>query len=406
MKYMSKVFYESDYKKFQEVYSRRITFESVNHVNLAIKPIDQSNEFYLYYVPTNELINKTAEIYRLSGELNEISGKLPPVASRQFIIECIIEELFNTNELEGVKSTRGEIAKSVREVQLNKQSKKRFKSMIKSYFNLMNGNEKSPEFPTDIRKIYDEITKGEIEDNELPDGRIFRQDITHILKRTGTGKVIHRGITPEEKIISETEKLIHFMNQSDEVPMLIRIAIGHYFFGYIHPFYDGNGRTSRFVSSLYLAETLGTVPALSLSRGCNKFKTKYLKAFEDSNKVINCGEMNYFIDTFLNILLETLTEMHMELKEKIHLLDEAYDKLCHDPQFNNKNRLNLMFILIQNHYFDQNEGLTAKDLAEAMEISEVTARKVANELVRLAIVNKEGSRPLFYKVNSAYFEKP
>lgn len=404
MKYMSKVFYENDRQKFQNEYEKRLSFESTTQLNLSIKPIDQSNIFQLYYIPTNQMINKIADIYKLSGELNEIAGTLPPVASHQFILECIIEELFNTNELEGVKSTKGEIARSVREVQLNKQKKKRFKSMIKSYLNLTSGNEKLPESPTDIRRIYDEITEGEIEDDELPDGIIFRQDVTHILKRTGTGKVIHRGIIPEEKIISETEKLLSFMNQSTEIPMLIRIAIGHYYLGYIHPFYDGNGRTSRFISSLYLSENIGRIPALSLSRGCNKFKTKYLKAFEDSNKVMNCGEMNYFIDTFLDILLETLIEMNMELKEKVHLIDEANHKLSNDPQLNNKNHFELMFILTQNHYFDQNDGLTIKDLAGIMGISEVTTRKITNELIDQVFIVKTGVRPAFYKINPTYFE--
>ncbi|WP_409373627.1 Fic family protein [Ureibacillus thermosphaericus] len=76
-------------------------------------------------------------------------------------------------------------------------------------------------------------------------------------------------------MINELEKLLVFMNQPNEVPEIIKVAIGHYFFGYIHPFYDGNGRTSRFISSLYLSKTLGNILALSLSRGCNKYKTNY-----------------------------------------------------------------------------------------------------------------------------------
>lgn len=404
MKYMTKVFYESDRQEFQEKYSRRISFDSVKHLNLTIKPINQPNEYRLYYVPTNEMINNISEIYRISGELNSTSKKLPPVARKQFVMECLIEELFNTNELEGVKSTRGEIAQSVREVQLNNKDKKRFKSMVKSYVNLTNDNGELPEFSADIRKIYDEITEGEIKENELPDGLLFRKEITHILKRTGTGQVIHRGIIPEDRIISETDKLLNFMNQSKEVPMLIRIAIGHYFFGYIHPFYDGNGRTSRFISSLYLAETLGKTSALSLSRGCNKFRTKYLKAFEDTNKVMNCGELNYFIDTFFSILLETLIEMHMELKEKIYLINEAKHKLVHDQRLNNQNDFDLMFILIQNYYFEQNEGLTVKDLVDAMKISEATVRKIAKKLIDSSLVSQTGLRPAFYRINPTYFE--
>src|SRR5699024_5682963 len=111
---------------------------------------------------------------------------------------------------------------------------------------------------------------------------------------------------------------------------------------------------------LYLSEALGKLPALSLSRGCNKFKSKYLKAFEDTNKVVNRGEMNYFIDIFLSILLATLKEMYEELKEKMYLINLANNKLREDGRLDKKNYIECMFILAQNHFFDHNEGLSAK----------------------------------------------
>ncbi|MBB5150335.1 MULTISPECIES: hypothetical protein [Ureibacillus] len=63
--------------------------------------------------------------------------------------------------------------------------------MIKSYMNLINGITSLPINPVNIRKVYDEITEGEIEESELPDGEIFRKEVTHVLKKSGTGKVIH-----------------------------------------------------------------------------------------------------------------------------------------------------------------------------------------------------------------------
>lgn len=95
------------------------------------------------------------------------------------------------------------------------------------------------------------------------------------------------------------------MNESEPIPHIIKVAIGHYYFGYIHPFYEGNGRTSRFINSLYLSDTLGKIPALSLSRGCNKIKNKYLDAFDITNRITNKGELNFFIDSFLSIICET-----------------------------------------------------------------------------------------------------
>ncbi|WP_366520018.1 Fic family protein [Paenibacillus xylanexedens] len=55
---------------------------------------------------------------------------------------------------------------------------------------------------------------------------------------------------PEKDIVVAMGKLLNFMNNHEDIPLMIRVAISHYFYGYVHPFYDGNGRSSRFISSL------------------------------------------------------------------------------------------------------------------------------------------------------------
>lgn len=404
MKYLYKIFHQYDQGLFEERYNERIHMDTVIKFNLSIKPIRQPDIFELYYVPTNKIINKVAEIYKISGQLNMIFSRLPSVAKDQFITECLIEELYHTNELEGVYSTKLEIAESIRNVKFQKKGKKRFNSMVKSYMNLFKGDKSIPMKPGDIRKIYDDITEGEIEKSELPDGDVFRKEITHILKKSGSGEVIHRGLIPEEKINKEIEKMLDMMNDLDEVPLMIRVAIGHYFFGYIHPFYDGNGRTSRFVSSLFLSKTLGEIPSLSLSRGCNKFKHKYLEAFEHTNSMMNRGEMNSFIDSFLNIILQTLSEMNAELKEKVELINIASEKISRDKNIPGKKHSKFMFILSQNNFFHNNEGLTVKELSHEMGLSEGTIRKIAEDLKDRSLIKQHGLRPAFYYIDDIYFE--
>lgn len=404
MKYLYKLFHQYDNAAFQEMYEHRLASDSIARVNLNIKPIDQPNIFELYYLPTNHIIELVANIYSISSDLNFIFNQLPSVAKHQFITECLIEELLNTNELEGVKSSREEIAESVKIVRMNKNTKKRFESMVKSYFTLINDKFSLPALPMDIKSIYDEITSGEIEDEELPDGEIFRKDITHVLASSGSGKVIHRGLFPEKEINKEIEKLLTFMNQTDSIPHIIKVAIGHYYFGFIHPFYDGNGRTSRFISSLYLSETLGNIPALSLSRGCNKLKNSYLNAFKKTNSIANKGELNFFIDTFLSIISKTLLDMKDELKEKVELLNNAIKKLDHDSRLKSKNNYDFMFILAQNYFFHVNEGLTIKDLTHEIGLSEATTRKIRDSLLQKSMIKQEGIRPAYLSINPEYFE--
>lgn len=406
MRYMHKLFHEYTSKDFEDEYSKRNNYASTVHLNLFIKPIKQPNIYELYYVPAERMLHLVEDVYMVSQKLNVVFGELPGVAKKQFINECIADELYNTNELEGVKSSREEIVKSTKDILLNKNTYKRFESMITSYLGLLTGNYNLPKTALEVRKIYDDITRGEIENTELPDGEIFRKEITHILKKSGTGKVIHLGVTPESEIISLLEKLLQFMNGA-KVPNIIKAAIGHYYFGYIHPFYDGNGRTSRFISSMYLAKTLGNIPALSLSRGCNKYRDNYLEAFEYTNSIRSRGEMNGFIEVFLEIILETLVQMEVELKEKSQLLDMASKKLENEPKLQHRDESykEIMFILAQNHFFDSVRGFTINDLAVALDKSQATIRKLIKDLLALSLIEQKGERPAYYYIRERYFEE-
>ena len=51
----------------------------------------------------------------------------------------------------------------------------------------------------------------------------------------------------------------------ENIEILIRISIFHYLIGYIHPFYNGNGRLSRFVSSYLLSRDLEPLLSYRLS---------------------------------------------------------------------------------------------------------------------------------------------
>lgn len=407
MRYLHKIFHENSASEFNRAYEERFNFHSTIRLGMYIKPMDQANIYELYYVPTNKMLRLVTELYIISMEFGTTFKNLPKVAQKQFIIECISEELFNTNELEGIRSNREEIVRSTKDVLFNRKSKKRFESMIKSYFRLLDDFE-YPKTPKDIRTIYDNITQGEIDSQELPDGEIFRKEVTYILKKSGSGKVVHQGITPELEINKLMEKLLEFMNSDNlQVPNIIKVAVGHYYYGYIHPFYDGNGRTSRFISSLYLSKDLGNISTLSLSRGCNKYKTKYLEAFEISNSIRSSGEMNSFIETFLEIIIEALKQMNAELKEKSQLLNMALQKIDNDSKLRDvpQGYRDLMFVLAQNHFFDSSNGLTVGDLSNIFEKSAATIRKIVKDLLDLSLVEQRGERPAYFCVRRKYFEE-
>ncbi|WP_350312217.1 Fic family protein [Ileibacterium valens] len=103
--------------------------------------------------------------------------------------------------------------------------------------------------------MYNEIFLAQIIDNDPnnePDGKVFRKNSVYI--HDGFNN-IHTGLFPEEEIIRQV-KLSLKMVEDPEIPGMIKIACFHFMFGYIHPFYDGNGRLNRYLSALFLLHDL------------------------------------------------------------------------------------------------------------------------------------------------------
>lgn len=78
------------------------------------------------------------------------------------------------------------------------------------------------------------------------------------------------------KLLKNWEEFLHNDNGDDDLDPLVKMAIAHYQFEAIHPFFDGNGRTGRVINILYLIEKqLLDLPILYLSRYIIKNKEGY-----------------------------------------------------------------------------------------------------------------------------------
>lgn len=77
------------------------------------------------------------------------------------------------------------------------------------------------------------------------------RDGQNVIKDSGSGMIVY--MPPESKDVPGLiRNLVSWIKQSEELPCPIVAAIAHYQFATIHPYYDGNGRTSRLLTTLIL----------------------------------------------------------------------------------------------------------------------------------------------------------
>ena len=304
-----------------------------------------------------------------------------------------------SNEIEGVVSTKKEITELIN-IEKPKEYK-RFYGMVKKYEDIFfQEKEFTPISDTSkLRELYNDILLVDIQrDNpdNIPDGVIFRKEIVNVVSST---KTIHRGLYPESKIIEAMNSALSILNDNS-LPYIVRAAVFHYFFGYIHPFYDGNGRLSRYISSYYLSKVLDPIAALRLSIACKNRQKDYYEAFKITNDVRNKGDITYFVLQFLDILKTGLEDYLDDLTDKVNQY-HYYQKKQSQLDLDHSSRTILETVIDYTLFYL--EPITLTKLVELTHLSKSTISNHLNKLEKDGLVekSKHGKNCLFrFKKNS------
>jgi len=407
------------YKKqnIEEEYIKRIENPSTFITDLKINPIKRGNkifekEYNLFYVNLLEHTLLQEKILKNSSEINYISNKLPQIAIKEIIMKILSNELYKTNKIEGIEIVKSEIYLSVKDDKKSNKKSNKLDGIIKKYKDIMENNFEDTEHIDNLssfRKIYDEMFEDfEKSGNYKLDGKYFRKDTVKVIN--GLGKTIHIGINGEETIEKNMENLIQFMNRKD-IPFLVKASISHFFFEYIHPFYDGNGRFGRYLLSLYLARKLDILTAFSLSYSISKNLDDYYKSFVEVEDVNNYGEITFFVGN----ILETIKKGQEEI---IKLLNDSIMKLSHSTEIfeeitndlSEKEKV-ILFVYLQNYLFNDFEKITNIDLTFVIEnfnkqnITQQTINKYTQELEKKGYLVKIKQRPLTYTLSNKITDK-
>lgn len=403
-KLLSSLYYQ-DKAKYEYIYNNRINSDSTYIFDFNI------DKYPAFVVITPEILDKLQLIFELNSKLQSYKRKLPILAINQYSKKCLVDEIKKTNDIENIYSTKKEIKMILNSPQTTK--KNRFYGLVKKYEKMTNNEFIPLQTCLDIRNLYDEFALQDVlkdDPDNMPDGKYFRTQ--GVFVRSSSGKDVHTGIYPESKIIELMDSSLKFLND-EKYNFFIRIAIFHYIFGYIHPFYDGNGRMSRFMSSYLLSQKLDILVALRLSYIIKEKQASYYKMFKISNDKKNKGDLTYFVIKFFEFVIESLQELISALDFK-HTQLTYYAKLCSNLANLNDNKLffSITYILVQNELFeDEDDYIDFKFLKDILnfnnqKIGDSKLRALLKELENINLIITDKSHRFYsYKINLDELEK-
>lgn len=397
---LSKLYYKSK-TEYEESYRLRFDGEYSVKLNLSI------GNAPAFFVQTAEIYRLLTDILRMNHAVSNLCLALPPAAIFQFTRRCLIDEIVLTNNIEGVQSTRKEISDILDELEQKSKGKKRFQGLVLKYDMLMTKQELPLESCQDLRDIYDELVLEEVKEEDpanLPDGKWFRKGPVSVY--SPSQKELHKGLSPEERIISTLEQALAFL-QDDSCEILYRIAIFHYLLEYVHPFYDGNGRLGRFICSYLLSQELEPVIGYRLSYTIKEHITEYYRAFSLCNDPLNKGDLTPFLLMFLHIVHDSMRKLKESLQEgftRLNRLWKTFPALLEAEDREDEKLLETCYLLLQAALFSEN-GVPTDVVLHHTKMSRGTLYRRMEKIPPDLLVKRKQGNTNYYSLNVEKLEE-
>jgi len=335
---------------------------------------------------TEKVLKALITAHAALAELKGISSTIP---NQNILINTLgLQEARDSSAIENIITTHDDLYKSALNLEAFKSPQAKevqnYISALKKGFELITKTELlTTKSIIQIQEVLEDNTAG------------FRKLPGTTLKNAATGEIIYTPPQDYEEIINLMANLEKYINDSEmqDIDPLIKMAIIHFQFESIHPFYDGNGRTGRIINILYLIlQNLQTLPILYLSHYIIKHKPDYYRYLQ------KVREENLWEDWILFMIkgVEETSRETIDLIIKIRELMLDYKhRLRVNYKFYSQDLLNNLF----KHPYTKIE-FVVNDLG----VSRLTAANYLNKLAEDKMLRKEKLGSGNYYINEKLFD--
>ena len=325
----------------------------------------------LEYAPDKQLHYNEAFLEPYCRELLDLLEGEDYMQSLSFAKRMMMsQEIKSNNNIEGITddlSVIDEVIKS--KVAIPTEERQRIINLYHGYEYILKHSDINKE---SLRELYSILSSGLLNSYDRTYmGEYYRTRKVHILKGIHIGDDMFEGM-PVDKIEDYMSQYFAYINddsQETEMSAFLKSQIMHFYFVYIHPYFDINGRTSRTMAMWYLLNNK-SYPYIIFNQAIAFAKHDYEKA-------IICSRSHGDISLFLRYMI---THVELEL-EKEHVL--------HSIEQNSTESLSKEDLQMLNYLLTMKSNPTAKDLA--------TFYNSCNPPRKPAIVLQEKIAPLLEK---------
>jgi len=272
-----------------------------------------------------------------SAALAELKGIAKTIPNQAMLINAIVlQESKDSSEIENIITTQDELYKAltVNKSKITPETKEVVDYRKAIFYGFDLAKDQGFLRVNDIVNIQQELVNNNAGIRSTPGT---------VLKNDKTGEVVYTPPQDKAEILELLTNFINHFNQNeDELSPLINLAILHYQFESIHPFYDGNGRTGRILNILYLIlNNLIDVPILYLSSYIIENKPEYYRLLNRTNRK---GKWEEWIMFMLRAIESTSKDTITKITNIKNQLDKTLIKVQKDsPKIYRKELVELLF---------------------------------------------------------------
>jgi Fic family protein len=320
---------------------------------------------------TRSILKQLANANR---QLAELKGCAPTIPNERILINTLaLQEAKDSSAIENIITTHDELYKTqLFENLLSDAAAKevnRYAEALKTGFEMVR-KEKLITQKTilTVQKILEHNDAGY---RRLPGTKLVNEQ---------SGETVYTPPQDYNTIARLMNNLIEFMNDDEmsRLDPLIKMAIVHFQFETIHPFYDGNGRTGRIVNILYLVQQgLLDLPILYLSRFIIQHKSDYYRLLQEVRVEEKWEEW----------ILYMLTGVEQTAQDTIRTVN-GIKQLMQDYKHAIRSKLNSLYSQdLLNNLF-KHPYTKIEFMMTDLDVSRVTATRYLNLLVEHGFVSR------------------